>query len=70
MIKGPSDFMEGSFSLNLTTLPGLVAIGIVAVEIVFLIYHEASLDRMFKGLWKFEGEVSHSKSPPRQVWWP
>ena len=47
--------MEGSFSLNLTTLPGLVAIGIVAVEIVFLIYHEASLDRMFKGLWKFEG---------------
>ena len=63
--------MEGSFSLNLTTLPGLVAIGIVAVEIVFLIYHEASLDpACSKGYGNLRVEVSHSKSPPRQVWWP
>ena len=32
VIKGSCDFMEGSSSLYKTTLPGLVAIGIVAVE--------------------------------------
>ena len=32
MIKGPSNFVGGSSSLNITTLPGLVAIGIVVGE--------------------------------------
>ena len=34
-IKGSGDFMEGSFSLYLTTLLGLVAIGIVVVDMCF-----------------------------------
>ena len=33
MIKGSSDFMEGSSSLYVTSLPDLVSIGIVVVEI-------------------------------------
>ena len=32
MIKGSCDFMEGSFSLYVTTLSGVVAIGIMVVE--------------------------------------
>ena len=55
VIKGFFDFMEESFSLNITTLPGLVSIGIVAVEIVFLIYDMATCDSVFKGLSKFVG---------------
>ena len=46
--------MEGSSSLNVTTLPGLLAIGIVVVE-MFLIYHVASQDHMFWGLCNFVG---------------
>ena len=34
MVKGSSDFMEGSFSLNVATLLGLVAITIVIVDIL------------------------------------
>ena len=33
MIKGSCDFMEGSSQLYATTLPGLVAIDFVVVEI-------------------------------------
>ena len=33
MIKGSCYFMEGTSLLYVTTLPGLVAIGIVVVEI-------------------------------------
>ena len=33
VIKGSCDFMEGSSQLNVTTLPGLVAIAFVVVEI-------------------------------------
>ena len=39
MNKGSSDFMEGSSSLYVTTLDGLVAEGIAVVE-MFLIYHK------------------------------
>ena len=38
-----------------TTLPDLEALGIVVVEIMFLIYHMASCDLLFKGLCNFEG---------------
>ena len=34
MVKGSSDFMKGSFSLNVATLLGLVAITIVIVDIL------------------------------------
>ena len=50
-----SHFMEGSFSLNVTTPPGSVTIGIVAVEIVFSIYHVASSGHVFKELCKLVG---------------
>ena len=35
MIKGTCDFMSGSYSLHITTLPSLVAISIAVGEIVF-----------------------------------
>ena len=40
--------MFGGSSLYVTSLPGLVAIGIVVVEV--LIYHVTSSDHTFKGL--------------------
>ena len=40
--------MVGGSSLYVTSLPGLVAIGIVVVEV--LIYHVTSSDHTFKGL--------------------
>ena len=46
--------MEGSSLLNVTTLLRLVAIGIDVAEI-FLIYHVASRDHVFKGLCNFVG---------------
>ena len=56
MIKGSPEFMQGSSSLNVTTLSGLVVIGIVVVE-MFLIYHMASSEHVLKRLcncgWKF-----------------
>ena len=48
VIKRSCDFMEGSSSLHVTTLPGLVVIGILVVEICF--YHVTSRDYTFKGL--------------------
>ena len=33
LIKGSSDFMEGSYSLNVTNLPSLVMIGFAVVAI-------------------------------------
>ena len=39
VIKGSSDFMEGRSLLNPTILPGLVAIGILDVEIMLSIHH-------------------------------
>ena len=53
VIKGSSNFMEGGSSLNVTTLPGLVAMGIVVM--MFLIYHVASHDLVLKGLCNFVG---------------
>ena len=50
VIKGSSDFVEGSSSLNVTTLPGLAVIRIVVVEIMFLIYHMTSGGHVFKRL--------------------
>ena len=50
VFKGSCDLMEGSSSLIVVTLPGSVAIGIVVVEITFLIYHLASRDQVPKGL--------------------
>ena len=50
MIKGSSDFVEGSSSLNVTTVPGLAVIRIVVVEILFLIYHVTSGGHVFKRL--------------------
>ena len=52
VIKGSSDLMEESFSLNVTSLPSLVAISIVVAEIIFYIYYLASRDPVFKGLCK------------------
>ena len=54
MIKRFSDFMEGSSSLNVKTLPGLMAIDIVLAEI-FLFYDMISRDHVFKGLCNFDG---------------
>ena len=48
-IKGFFDFMERRSLVNVAILQGLVAIRIVVVEIMFLIYHVASRDHMFKG---------------------
>ena len=50
--------MEGSPSLYVTTLPGLVKLGIVLEIKKILIYHVTSRDHV---------EVSHSKSPLCQV---
>ena len=63
MIKGSSDFMEESSSLNVTTLPGLVAISVVEVE-MFFIYHVATNDHVFKGYVTLWVEAFRSKSPP------
>lgn len=60
VIKGSSDFMEGSSSLHITTLSHLVAIDILVMEICFLII---TGPHMLKGLWV-------NKSPLSQVWWP
>ena len=46
MNKGSSDFMEGSSSLYVTILDGLVAVRIAVVE-MFLIYHVALRDQVF-----------------------
>ena len=53
VFKGSCDLMEESSSLIVVTLPGSVAIGIVVVEITFLIYHLASRDQVPKGLCNF-----------------
>ena len=63
MVKGSSEFMEGSSSLYVTTLSCLVAIGIVVVELCYLfvlclIYHVAPHDHVFKGLCNFVGGSS------------
>ena len=47
VIKGSPEFVEGHSSLNVTNLLGLVVIGIVVVE-MFLIYHVASCDHVFR----------------------
>ena len=53
VIKGSSDFMKGTYSFNIATISGLVAIDTVVVEIMLLIYHLASRDHVFKGLCNF-----------------
>ena len=58
VIKGCSGVMEGSSSLNVTNLAGLVAINTMAAEIMFLIYHVPSRDYVFKGLYNFVGGSS------------
>ena len=47
--------MEGSSTLYVTSLPVLVAMGIVVVKIMFLIYHETSHNHVFKGLYDLLG---------------
>ena len=43
--------MKGSSSLYVTTLPGLVGVGIVAVELIFFSSYRMTLrDHLFKGL--------------------
>ena len=44
--------MERRSSINVTTLPGLLAVGLVVVEI-FFIHLVASRDHMFKGFCNF-----------------
>ena len=51
--KWSFEFMEGRSSLNIITLPGLVAIDIVVVEIMFLIYHMESRNHVLKALSSF-----------------
>ena len=58
MIKRSCDFMEGSSSVYVATLPGLVAIGVWVMEIgnkIFLIYHVTLCDHLFKGLFDLMG---------------
>ena len=45
--KGLFDFMERKSSVNIATLSDFVIISIVVVEIMFFIYHVASLDHVF-----------------------
>ena len=54
VIKGSSDFVEGSSSLNVTALSGLVAMVIVAVG-MFSVYRLALRGKMFKRLCNFMG---------------
>ena len=54
VVKGSSDFMEGSSSLNVTALSGLVAMGIVAVG-MFSVYRLALRGKVFKRLCNFMG---------------
>ena len=53
VIDGPSNFMSGSSSWYITTLPNLVAIGIVKLEI--FVCHVISPDHMIKGSCDFKG---------------
>ena len=57
MIKGPCDFMDGSSSFYLPKLPSLLAISILVLR-MFLIYHVASRDHVFKGLRDLGGSFS------------
>ena len=63
--------MEGSSLLYVTTLPGLLAIGIVVVGIkcfqFITLTHVATCSQ---GCVTKQVEVSHSKPPFRQVLWP
>ena len=45
--------MKGTYSFNIATISGLMAIDTVVVEIMLLIYHLASRDHVFKGLCNF-----------------
>ena len=63
VIKVSSDVMDGNSSLNVTTLPRLVMIGIVVVE-MFFICHVASLVHMFESYVILWVEASYGKSPP------
>ena len=53
VIEGSNNFMSGSSSWYITTLPNLVAIGIVKLEI--LVCHVISPDHMIKGSCDFKG---------------
>ena len=65
-----SDFIVGSSSLNITTVPGLVTIYVVVLEIMFVIHHvaRAILSTCLKGYVTLWVEASHSDSAPCQVW--
>ena len=52
VIKGPCNFMGGSFSLYIPTLPSLVAIDIVVVILMILVYHVISQDNVI--IWSCE----------------
>ena len=51
-----SDFIEGSSSLNVTTLPDLVALKIMVVKKMNLIYDMTSRDHVFKEFYNFVGD--------------
>ena len=52
VIKGSCEFMEGSSSLYITTLPGLVAKGIVVMEInVFDLLHDLTWPCVQRVVW-------------------
>ena len=63
-----SEFMERSSSLNVATLPGLMAINIAVVDFDFITWPHGTM--YSKGCLTLMVEASHSKSPPCQVWWP
>ena len=56
VIEDSSDLMEESSSLNVSSLPSLMAIGIGVVEIILNNYQLASHDHVFKELWNFVAE--------------
>ena len=51
-----SDFIEGSSSLNVTTLSGLVALEIMVVEKMNLVHDMTSRDHVFKEFYNFVGD--------------
>ena len=55
MMKGSCNFLEGSSSLYLTTMPDLLAIGIVVVEKNFFDLSRDLRHHVFKGLCELMG---------------
>ena len=69
MVEGSCNFMSGNFSLYVTTLPSLVAIGIMIERNVFSLSLNLArpLDQIHVTVWIGTPQI---KSLTCQVWWP